>query len=144
MGPAPDTAYHAVPNLHRPHVDGIGALFPQTLSRGQKIVRDGSTPAGDVDGDELASVGHKHEPVPVPIVAHLVALGSQPCVVADGLDLDHAALGRLALTPPSTLHLLVGVESEVGMARTLLGKLADAKHLGFESFTNGIQQVGQG
>ena len=46
---------------------------------------------------EVAGVGDEHEAVPVPVLAHLRALGGQPRVVAGGLDLDDAALGELPL-----------------------------------------------
>ena len=59
MGARPgisDVAYHAVTNPHRPHVDSVGALFPQTLCCRQKVVRDGPTLAVDVYCDELPVV----------------------------------------------------------------------------------------
>ena len=79
---------------------------------------------------EVAGVGDEHEAVPGPVAADLVALGGQPRVVAGGLDLDDAALGELPLARSSPLQLFGCVESEVGMARALLGKLADAVDLG--------------
>ena len=57
----------------------------------------------------------------MPVAADLVAGGGQPSVVAGGLDLDDAALRRLAFAGPAALDLLGGVEAEVGMAGALVG-----------------------
>ena len=45
---------------HGPDIDGIGSLLPQTLGGGQKVFRDGPTPAFYVDGDRLAVVVGLH------------------------------------------------------------------------------------
>ena len=55
---------------------------------------------------EVAGVGHQHQPVVVPVAAHLIAVGRQPGIVADGLHLDHAALRHLSVARPALLHLL--------------------------------------
>ena len=76
--------------------------------------------------DEVAEVGDEDEAVLRPIAADLVAFGGQPGVVGDGLDLDDAALGELALAGIAAAQLAGGVEAEVGVARALVGELADA------------------
>ena len=92
---------------------------------------------------EVAGVGDQNQPVTVPVAAHLVTIRCQPGVVADGFDLDHAAFGKLPLTLPAPLHLLGGIESEVGMSGPLLRQLADAEDLGLERAADSIQQIGQ-
>ena len=92
---------------------------------------------------EVAIVGYKHQAVAAPVAADLSALRREPGVVCGRLYLDHAALRRLPLTRPALLHLLGRVEAEVGMARALVGKLADAEHLGLERRADGIEQVRQ-
>ena len=92
---------------------------------------------------EVAGVGGENKPVAVPVAAGLGALGGEPSVVVGRLDLHHAALRRLSLLGLSLLHLLGGVQSHVGMARTLLGHFADAEHLGPERAAHRVQQVGQ-
>ena len=92
---------------------------------------------------EVAGVGDQHEPVPAPVAAHLIAGRGQPRVVVGRLDLHDAALRGLPLAQPAPLRLPGGVEAEVGMARALLGELADAVDPGLERAANGVQQVGQ-
>ena len=93
---------------------------------------------------EVAGVGDEHEAVRAPVAAHLIAVRGQPCVVAGGLDLDHAALGKLALSRSALLRLAGGVESEVGVARAVVGELGDAGHLGLEGGADGVEQVAEG
>ena len=93
---------------------------------------------------EVAGVGDEHEAVLAPVAADLVAIGGQPRVVADGLDLDDAALGGLPLARPSTLELARGVESEVGVSRALLCQLADAVDLRLECRADGCEEVVEG
>ena len=50
---------------------------------------------------EVAGVGDQHEAIASPVAAHLRAVGGEPGVGIGGLDLHHAAIGRL--------HLLRGV-----------------------------------
>ena len=92
---------------------------------------------------EVAGVGHQHQPVVVPVAAHLIAVGRQPGIVADGFHLDHAALRHLSVARPALLHLLRRVEAEVGMARALVSKLTNAEYLRVEHRADGIQQVGE-
>ena len=92
---------------------------------------------------EVSRVGHQDQPVHLPIAAHLGALGGQPRIIAGGLDLNHAAFGSLPLARLTLLHLLGGVEADVGMPRALLRQLADAEHLGLERAADGVQQVDQ-
>ena len=92
---------------------------------------------------EVAGVGDEHEAVPAPVAAHLIAVRGQPSVVAGGLDLDHAALGKLSLSRSALLHLAGGVESEVGVARAVVGELGDAGHLGPERGADGVEQVAE-
>ena len=93
--------------------------------------------------DEVAGVGDEDEPILLPVAADLIALGGEPSVVVGRLDLDHAALGELALAGLSARNLPGGVESEVGMSGALLGKLADAEDFGSERVADVVQQVGQ-
>ena len=95
------------------------------------------------DEHEVARVGHQHQPVALPVAAHLTALRREPCVVARGLHFDHAALRRLPLARAAFLHLLRRVQAEIGVARALLRKLRDAKHLGFQRAAHGIEQSRQ-
>ena len=70
--------------------------------------------------DEVAGVGNEDEAVSLPVAADLGTFGREPSVVARGLDLYDATLGRLALARLSALNLLGGVESEVGVSGALL------------------------
>ena len=92
---------------------------------------------------EVAGVGDQHLPVSLPVAGHLVALDGQPGVVFDGLDLDHAALRLLPRLRLALLHLLGGVQAEVGMADALIGQLLHTEHLGLQGAADGVQQVGQ-
>ena len=92
---------------------------------------------------EVARVGHQHQAVAAPVAADLSALRREPGVVCGRLHLDHAALRRLPLARSALLHLLGRIEAEVGMARALVGKLADAEHLGLERGADGVEQVSQ-
>ena len=56
---------------------------------------------------------------------------------------DHASFRHLPLARSSLLHLLRRIEAEIGMARALIGKLADAEHLRLERRADGIEQVRQ-
>ena len=123
------------------------------LKPGLEVLRGAGQPEGLQPGGaarrvlaeqhEVAGVGHQHEAVAPPVAADLIALRRQPGVVVSRLDLDHAAFGELSLARLPLLHLPGGVESEVGVARALLGKLADAEDLGPEGAADGVEQVGQ-
>ena len=89
---------------------------------------------------EIAGVGGQHQPVTVPVLADLGAVSYEPCVIGNGFDLDHAAFGKLPIALPAPLHLLGGVESEVGMSGPLLRQLTDTEDLGLERAADGIQQ----
>ena len=91
------------------------------------------------DQHEVARVRHQNQPVAAPIAADLSGVRGEPSIVIDGLHLDHATLRRLAVARPAFLHLPRRVEAEVGMPGALVDKLADAKHLGFEPRTHGVQ-----
>ena len=43
----------------------------------------------------------------------------------------------------AALHLVGGVEAEVGMAGALIRQFADAEHLGLQGRADGVKQVGQ-
>ena len=92
---------------------------------------------------EIARVGHEHQPIAFPIAAGLTALRREPGIVVRRLHLDHAAFRYLAFARLALLHLLRRVESEVGMARALVGEFADAEHLRPERRADGVQQVGE-
>ena len=92
---------------------------------------------------EVPGVGDQHQPVLVPVLAHLSAFCRQPGVVLGRLDLDDTAFRALPLTRRSLLHLLGCVEADVWMTCALIGKLDNAKDLGFERGAHGVEQVGQ-
>ena len=92
---------------------------------------------------EVARVGYQHKTVAAPVPAHLIARRRQPGVIFDSLHLDHASFRNLPLAWSSLLHLLRRIEAEIGMARALIGKLADAEHLRLERRADGIEQVRQ-
>ena len=95
------------------------------------------------DEHEVAGVGHQHETIAVPVAADLSAVRGQPGVVVRGLHLHHAALRCLPRPGLPLLHLPRRIEPEVGVARSLVGQLADAEHLGLEGAADGVEQVGQ-
>ena len=88
---------------------------------------------------EVTGVRDQDQPVETPVFADLVARCGQPGVVTGGLDLQHPALRDLALARLAFLHLFGRVETEVRMARALLGQLADAEDLGFERAAHRVQ-----
>ena len=90
--------------------------------------------------DEIMRVGHNHKLVAVQVAAHLVAFRHVPDVLLDSFHLDDASVWCLAGTREAPLHLVRSVESEVGMARALVGQLADTEHFRFEPPTHGIEQ----
>ena len=90
---------------------------------------------------EFAQVGHQHQAITAAVPGDLIAHPGRQRVLARRLDLDHAALGCLVLPRPPFPHLLRRVETEVGMPRALIGKLADTEHLRFERRANRVQQV---
>ena len=92
---------------------------------------------------EIPGVGHQHFAISLPVSGHLLARGGEPGVVCDGLNLDDAALRFHSRFRPAFLHLLGGVEAEVGMAGTLVGKFLHAEHPGLQRRAHGVQQVGQ-
>ena len=83
------------------------------------------------------------QPVLVPVLAHLLAVCRQPGVILGRLDLDNPAFRDLPLPRRSFLHLLGGVEADVGVTGALVGKLDNAEDLGFERGAHGVEQVGQ-
>ena len=91
--------------------------------------------------DEVASVRHEHQPVATPVAAGLTARRREPCVVCRGLHLHHAALWCLPLAWRALLHLLRGVEAEVGMARALVGQFLNAEHLRPECRADRRQEI---
>ena len=93
------------------------------------------------DQAELAQVRDQHQAVAAPIARHLLAHRPRPQVLVRRLHLDDAALRCLSLARAAALHLLRGVESEVGMARALVGKLADAEHLGLQCRAHRVQKI---
>ena len=93
---------------------------------------------------EVSGVGHQHQPVAFPIAADLVAFGGEPSVVVGQFHLHHTALRRLSLFGMSLLHLLGGIQADVGVPRALLRHLAHAEHLGPECTADRVQQVVQG
>ena len=114
---------------------GIAAGEPEGLERSLLVRRILA------DECELAQVGHQHQTVAAPVAPDLLAHRWPQHVLVRGLDLDHAAFRCLALawTPP--LHLPGRVEAEIGMARALVGQLADAEYLRPERRADGVKQV---
>ena len=95
------------------------------------------------DQDELASVGDQHLPVALPVVGDLLAVGGVPGVVCHGFDLDDAPFRLLSRLGLALLHLLGGVEPEVGMPGALVRHFLHAEHLGPQRPAHRVQQVGQ-
>ena len=93
--------------------------------------------------DEIARVGHQNQAVTVPIAADLIAGRREPGIVLRALHLDHAALRRLPRARLALLHLLRRVQPEVRVPGPLVGKLADAEHLGLERRADGVEQIGE-
>ena len=91
----------------------------------------------------MRRVGCQNQPVAVPIAAHLIAFGRQPSVVGHRLHLHHAALRNLTVTWSATLYLSGGIEAEIRVSRTLVGKFADAEDLRLERCPDGVEQVGE-
>ena len=93
------------------------------------------------DEAELAQVRHQHQAVASPIARHLLAHRRSLDVVVGRLHLDDTALRSLSFARAAPLDLLCGVEPEIGMARALVGELADAEHLGLERRADRVQKV---
>ena len=70
---------------------------------------------------EVTGVGDQHLSVTMPVAGHLVALGGQPGIGGDWLDLDDAALRLLPRLRLALLHLLSGVQAEVRVTDALVG-----------------------
>ena len=87
---------------------------------------------------EVARIGHQHQPIAIPIAAHLIARRSQPSVIISRLHFNHAAFGHLSLFRLPFLHLLCCIQPKVGMPRPLIGQLTNAKHLGLERRADGV------
>ena len=92
----------------------------------------GRPAASSPTSNEITRVGHEHQPIAPPVAADLIARCREPCIVVRRLYLDHAAFRYLAFSRAAPLHLLRRIEAEVGMARALVGKFADAEHLRLE------------
>ena len=90
---------------------------------------------------KIARVRHQYQPIAVPVAADLITRRSQPSIITCRFHLNYAAIRNLSLSRLAFLHLLGRVEAEVGMARALVGKLANAKHLRLERCPDGVQQV---
>ena len=96
---------------------------------------------------EVARIGHQNQSVAVPVAADLIARRGEPRIASKGgadsggLHFHHAVLRRLPLAGPAPLDLLRPVETEVGMARALIGQLPDTEHLGLEGRADGVEQV---
>ena len=61
-----------------------------------------------------------------------------PGVIANRLDLYHAALRELSLSWLAILNLLGGVQAKVGVASALLGQFGNAEHLGLQAAAHRI------
>ena len=92
------------------------------------------------DEAELAQIRHQHQAVAPPVARHLLAHRLRPQVLVRRLHLDDAALRSLSLARTTALDLLRGVEPEIGMARALVGELADAEHPGLQRRTDRVQE----
>lgn len=95
--------------------------------------------------EEVAVVRHQHEPVLLPVLGGLGALGREPGVVGGPLDLHHAARGvdgvQLHTLPA---QLFFGVQPEIGHARALVLHLRQGHDHGFQALAEGLQQFFQG
>ena len=67
--------------------------------------------------------------------------GSGGAAVSGRLHFHHPALRRLSLARPAPLDLFRRVQTEIGMARALVGQLSHAEHHGLEGRTDDVQQV---
>ena len=106
-----------------------------------RLERRLSTGRVRADEREFAKVRHQHQAVAAPVPAHLLAHRPRAGVVVWRLHLDHPAFRDLPLARSALLHLLRRVEPEVRMARALIGRLHHAEHLGFQSRTDGVEQL---
>ena len=134
----------------RSHLAGKGA---RRLQLAGELVRagrqhegfQGSFPAGVVRDDqgEGAQIGHQDQIVAAPVAGHLLASRRAACVFTGRLHLHDAPFRRLPLPRAAALHLMGGVEAEVGMPGALVGQFADAEHLGLQGGADGVEQVRQ-
>ena len=104
-----------------------------------------SFPAGVVRDDQRkgAQVGHQNQIVAAAVAHHLLANRRAAGVFTGRLHLHDAAFRRLPLPRAAALHLMGGVEAEVGMAGALVGQFADTEHLGLQGGADGVEQVRQ-
>ena len=96
------------------------------------------------DERELVQVGRQHQTIAGPVASDLLAHRQSRHVLMRGLDLDHAAFRSLTLARAPPLHLPGRVEAEVGMARALVGQLADAEHLGLSVAPTALSRFASG
>ena len=71
---------------------------------------------------EVAGVGDQNETIQPPILADLGAAGGEPGVVASRLDLHHPTIRDLPLLGLALRYLPGGVDAEVRMPHSLLGR----------------------
>ncbi len=90
-------------------------------------------------------VGDQHQPVFLPIFAHLRAAGGQPAIFRHALDLDHAAFRQLARQRPArALGELAGDEQTgVRAAGSGIFQLRHRQHARFQRLPDRVQQVDQ-
>ena len=93
------------------------------------------------DQHEFAQVGHQYQTIAAPVASDLLAHRPRLHVIVRGFHLHHAALRNLTLARTAPLHLLRPIEAEVGMAHTLVGKLAYTEHLRPERRADRVEQI---
>ena len=79
---------------------------------------------------KLAVIGHENQTIVIEILRYLCTLRCQPGVISDALDLNDSTLWDLALTRLTSLYLILCIETEIGIIRTLVAELAIANYLG--------------
>ena len=95
------------------------------------------------DQGKAAQVGHQNQVVAAPVARHLLANRRAIGVFTGRLHLHDAPFRHLSLPRAAALHLMRGVEAEVGMASALVGQFADAEHLRLQGRADGVEQVRQ-
>ena len=130
---------------------GQGLGLVQGLPEGRGALRqlEGFQPGGAARAvfphqDKLAQVGDQHQPVTVPIAAHLITGRREAGIIIGGFDFNNAPLGNLIRPGPAFLHLPGAVQPEIRMAGALIRQFLHTEHLGLERCPHSIEEIGQG
>ena len=93
---------------------------------------------------KVAQIGDQHQPVTLPIAAHLVTGRGEPCIIVGAFHLHHTPLRDLTLPWRSSLHLPGPIQTKIRMACPLVGQLPHTEHLGLEGRPHPVEEGGQG